>query len=64
MRDKSLPGKIMRWNLVYGVLPSPESWMWSYYPDGLLWKMGLEEYGDEVFAALTSKYWPNTTSVE
>ncbi len=60
MRDyKHLPGMIMRWRLMYGDKPLPSSWMWSFYPDGKVWKNGLEEYGGEkVFEILTKQFWP------
>lgn len=65
MRDyKQLPGMIMRWRLMYGDRPPPLSWIWSYYPDGQVWKAGLEEYGDDqVVESLTKKYWPTPAPV-
>jgi hypothetical protein len=60
MRDYNLlGGLIMRWRLNYGEQPSDSSWMWSYYPDGQIWKKGLEDHGAEkVFDVLSAKFWP------
>lgn len=53
-----LGGMIVRWGLIYGSMPEGDSWFWPYYPDGLVWKEGLEKYGmGKVYDVVSEKYW-------
>lgn len=40
-----LPGLLLKWLTITGKGPPPESWVWSYFPDGEFWKGQLEKHG-------------------
>jgi len=53
-----LGGMITRWRFTYGEMPPTDSWMWSFYPDGNEWLVGLKQYGmDKVYEVLSKPHW-------
>ena len=38
-----LPGRLRLWHLLYQTTPEPDSWIWSWFPDGSYWKGHLDE---------------------
>lgn len=40
-----LAGHTLKWTFLYNDLPSPDSWVWKFYPDGERWKS--EYYGED-----------------
>lgn len=38
-----LPGMILRWQELYNQTPPADSWIWSFYPDGEMWKSAILE---------------------
>ena len=62
LRDYNiLGGMLLRWNAVYGetTMPPDDSWIWSFYPDGPVWKQGVQQHGmANVYEAISKPYWP------
>ena len=62
LRDYNvLGGMLLRWKDVYGetTMPPDDSWIWSFYPDGEVWKQGLKTHGmAKVYEAISKPYWP------
>jgi len=49
-----LAGNILRWQLLYNATPDKESFVWSWFPDGQLWWLAVQEHGPEhALGALT-----------
>jgi hypothetical protein len=53
-----LPGHILKWSKLYPphndnnnvssfVVPTSDSWIWDWFPDGNFWRSGMEQYGIE-----------------
>jgi hypothetical protein len=40
-----LPGYIFKWHAIYQELPPASSWVWSWFPDGDLWKDRMAKHG-------------------
>jgi len=51
-----LPGFLAKWIHLYNTTPPLDSWVWSFYPDGQIWKEGVHRYGNNVIEETTSKY--------
>lgn len=46
MRDYFLlRGMIYRWLAFYGTIPDAGSWVWEWFPDGKVWRLGVKNYG-------------------
>ena len=62
LRDYNvLGGMLLRWKDVYGetTMPPDDSWIWSFYPDGDVWKQGVKTHGMvNVYEAISKPYWP------
>lgn len=43
-----LPGYLFKWYALYQEFPPASSWVWSWFPDGGLWKDRIAMYGTEV----------------
>lgn len=43
-----LPGLLWKWYSFYKVYPHQDSWIWKYFPDGMLWRGLLEQYSGDV----------------
>lgn len=41
-----LSGNLFKWIHIYGQVPPPESWIWSWFPDGEKWRKAIEEHGN------------------
>lgn len=51
-----LAGNIYRWFVLYDRAPSPDSWVWSWYPEGAMWKEGVDKYGMRAVEELAGPY--------
>jgi hypothetical protein len=51
-----LAGHLFKWYNLYQVSPSPHSWIWWAFPDGLLWLNRDHQYGDQVIDKVTEQY--------
>lgn len=40
-----LPGLLWRYYKLYDEMPPPESWVWSFYPEGERWRDAVEQFG-------------------
>ena len=40
-----LPGILWRYYVLYNELPSSDSWVWRHYPDGVSWKIAIQQMG-------------------
>jgi hypothetical protein len=53
-----LPGYIYKWNALYREFPPPSSWVWSWFPDGEVWRDRVATHGtntiDWMFATTTN----------
>ena len=38
---------------LYHKTPSPSLWVWSFYPEGEIWKEGVKKYGERVVDVMT-----------
>jgi hypothetical protein len=43
-----LPGYLFKWVFLYHQLPANDSWVWSIFPDGPLWRHRAAVYGTQV----------------
>jgi hypothetical protein len=43
-----LPGYLFKWVFLYNQVPGNDSWAWSTFPDGQLWKKKAARYGTNV----------------
>jgi hypothetical protein len=48
-----LLGNIMRWFYLYNEMPPADSWIWTWFPDGPLWKRVSKEFGSSVVGMVT-----------
>ena len=46
-----LPGYLYRTTFLYQTLPPPNSWVWSWFPDGDMWRAKAVQYGLNVVNA-------------
>lgn len=53
--DQWLPGRLVRWSRLYGEFPPPDSWVWSFFPDGDFWQARIAEFGLEVVEKTTER---------
>jgi hypothetical protein len=40
-----LPGRIIQWVEFYNQTPSSDSWVWTWFPHGTMWKEAVDKYG-------------------
>jgi len=40
-----LPGYLHKWIHLYRQLPSQQSWVWKWFPDGVFWKIQARRHG-------------------
>jgi hypothetical protein len=43
-----LAGNLHKWINLYNATPQDSSWIWSFFPDGEVFKQAIEDYGMEV----------------
>jgi hypothetical protein len=53
-----LPGQLMKWYQLYQRAPSSESWIWTWFPDGDLWKNKLQTIGSNFWVHDTDDWLP------
>jgi hypothetical protein len=51
-----LSGHLLKWYALYEQAPPPDSWVWSWFPDGRLWQEGVTVHGARVVEALTAEF--------
>jgi hypothetical protein len=51
-----LAGHLFKWYSLYQKSPSPHSWIWWTFPDGLLWLKRDHQFGVKVIDEVTEKY--------
>jgi hypothetical protein len=51
-----LGGNLYKWLKTYHEVPPPNSWIWTWFPDGEKWKAAIEEYGENAVEELTQKH--------
>ena len=57
MRERFLlPGRLVKWYTAYGKAPEDNSWVWDWYPDGDVWRQGVQEHGSNVVRTIASRY--------
>jgi hypothetical protein len=56
-----LPGRILRWYALYNGVPPPSSWVWSWFPDGQVWKEAVEKYGSKAVDIMTKDFATNSS---
>lgn len=56
-----LPGRILRWYALYNDVPSPSSWVWTWFPDGQVWREAVEKYGSEAVDIMTKDFATNSS---
>jgi hypothetical protein len=49
-----LPGRIFKWDFLYGEVPAPSSWTWYAYPDGQFWRDQVTIHGSKAFAVMAA----------
>lgn len=40
-----LPGNLIKWHALYQQVPPPDSWAWTWFPDGALWRDAVAHFG-------------------
>jgi hypothetical protein len=56
-----LPGRILRWYALYNDVPPPSSWVWSWFPDGQVWREAVEKYGSKAVDIMTKDFAANSS---
>jgi hypothetical protein len=51
-----LSGHLLRWHSLYGRYPTPDSRIWSWFPDDKLWKNASAIYGANVVSNVVGRY--------
>lgn len=51
-----LPGNIVKWYSLYNRIPGKSSWVWDYFPDGVMWRNAVKKYGRDAVNVVTKKY--------
>ena len=51
-----LPGNLIKWFSLYHQAPPPDSWAWTWFPDGPFWKHAVAQHGANAVAVMTHKY--------
>jgi hypothetical protein len=59
-----LPGRILRWYALYNDVPPPSSWVWSWFPDGQVWREAVEKYGIKALDIMTKDFATNSSRAE
>jgi hypothetical protein len=54
-----LPGRILRWYALYNDVPPPSSWVWSWFPDGQVWREAVDKYGSKAVIIMTKDFATN-----
>lgn len=49
-----LPGQLVKWFHLYGTAPPSQSWAWTWFPDGAVWKRAVQLHGDKAIEAVTN----------
>jgi cytoskeletal protein RodZ len=63
MREYSLlPGLIFKWYALYNQVPAADSWIWSFFPDGVAWREAVEKHGNRAVQMVTEQYRPETVA--
>jgi hypothetical protein len=59
MREYSLlPGLLFKWYALYNQVPAADSWIWSFFPDGHVWREAAKKYGNRAVQVVTEQYRP------
>lgn len=48
-----LPGRIIQWQMFYNSTPPHDAWVWSWFPDGLMWREAVNRYGLKAFETVS-----------
>ena len=60
MREYSLlPGLLLKWYHLYRRAPALDSWVWTFFPEGLAWREAVAKHGEKAIQALTTQYRPD-----
>lgn len=59
-----LPGRLLRWWILYQALPPRSSWVWSFFPDGDWWWQILQRCGGNGSKAVEHATWPYHISMD
>jgi hypothetical protein len=51
-----LAGNILKWHYIYGEIPPHDSWVWSWFPDGLTWRNGVAAFDTFVFEKMNKNF--------
>ncbi|CAB9499151.1 expressed unknown protein [Seminavis robusta] len=51
-----LGGNLYKWIHIYGQVPPPSSWTWSWFPDGEMWRGAVEKHGKNAVEEVTQAY--------
>jgi hypothetical protein len=51
-----LAGFIQKWFMLYNGPPPASSWVWTYFPDGNRWSIGIEAHGSDAVRAIASEF--------
>ena len=51
-----LAGNIMKWHHHYSRVPGDSSWVWSYFPDGDMWKSAVAIVGENAISRVSKQY--------
>jgi len=54
-----LGGNILKWQTIYNKVPEPSSWIWTFFPDGDLWRNAVHQYGKDAVNKLTTEHQGN-----
>jgi hypothetical protein len=52
-----LPGLLLKFYHIYGMFPSEDSWVWSFFPFGDRWLQAVQQYGKDAVDLATSQYY-------
>lgn len=50
-----LAGFLYRWIRIYERIPAPDSWIWTYFPDGEEWRAAADRHGLMTVEHMTGK---------
>lgn len=51
-----LAGNLIKWFSLYNQAPPPDSWAWTWYPDGEFWRSMVEQHGANAVQVVTEPY--------
>ena len=58
-----LPGQLLKWVTLYGQAPPPESWIWTWFPDGQVWEEKISLYGLDFWTKDTDTWLPKPVTL-